>query len=216
MVNPEQSYSEQEEAFIRKHWELGSTCLQIAYALNRSEKGIYNKSRLMGLPPRQLRPQTNWDGGKFETAAQLWKEGLAASAIGKIVGATRSAVIGKLYRAGLVRGARPKRVSLRPRRERGPRKRDQHRRPLNPIEPFVSLPTGIELHSYPASIMELNDFTCRWIEGEPTANAFYCGGFTNGATYCPCHNKLAHNTGAQPRGVEQRRGILTERVGCPA
>lgn len=57
-----------------------------------------------------------WTPSNFETAVRLWREGKSSSEIGKTLGITRSAVLGKLWREGIrnERVSTPRPVAPRP------------------------------------------------------------------------------------------------------
>ena len=75
-----------------------------------------------------------WTDERVELLKKLWAEGLSASQIaGRLGGATRNAVIGKVHRLGLSGRATSSRSSSpRPRRTHVPR---QHRTPSRQLGP---------------------------------------------------------------------------------
>lgn len=57
---------------------------------------------------------------------------------------------------------------------------------------------------------DLQRRTCRWIDGSPTAEHFYCGNETvPGSSYCACHHAVAYSRVAReapnPRNFIQKR-----------
>lgn len=155
----------------------------------------------------------SWTDERVELLKRLWTEGLSASQIaGQMGGVTRNAVIGKVHRLGLSGRATPSR-SPRPRSRKT-------RQPTHPsqvtqfrssgsaafkvdaehhvdvdIEPEpqpireVDIPPGER-----ASILTLNEHTCRWPIGDPGSEDFYfCGrNPKSGMPYCDHHARIAY------------------------
>jgi GcrA cell cycle regulator len=152
-----------------------------------------------------------WDEDHVATLKRQWLNGLTASQVAKELGhgLTRSAVIGKLGRLGLL-GARQKAET----------------KALNPMRPIMAKPRrpgaqpnnvnhGIRRHSpnfspapsieaplkpKPAvrsmKLVELENNSCRWPFGDPGTKEFYfCGAPTanlaQGEPYCEDHADIA-------------------------
>lgn len=155
----------------------------------------------------------SWTDERVELLTKLWAEGLSASQIaGRMGGVTRNAVIGKVHRLGLSGRATPSR-SPRPRsrRTRQPThpsqatqfrssgnaalQADMDASPEVEVEPEaqpireVDIPPGER-----ATILTLNESTCRWPIGDPGAEDFYfCGRRPNqGMPYCEHHARMAY------------------------
>lgn len=209
MATRAQKYSAREEQFLASQIAAGARPSQIATALQRSEKAVYWKGKAMGLCWTQVNGHvpTHWDEeGKLDRLKLLWAQGLSASEIGDdLGGVSRSAVLGKLNRLGLLSTERPhreKRAKASPRREQNG-KVIRLRLPSSPIFEWVTSP--FELHSYPCSILELQSHACHWPIGDPKKPGFhYCGAYTGGRVYCTCHNTIAYQTGGTQTRTEQR------------
>jgi GcrA cell cycle regulator len=139
-----------------------------------------------------------WDEERTARAVQLWQDGKSASEIGRIIGATRNAVIGKLHRMGHRRGRqappKPKRNRPQPltswkkstKAERTP----PRRRADPPPAPDMRLLT----------LEQLEADSCRFIIGDARDPAHrYCG--ADGAPWCAFHRALVY----QPAQVEPDR-----------
>jgi GcrA cell cycle regulator len=168
----------------------------------------------------------SWTDERVELLKKLWTEGLSASQIaGRMGGVTRNAVIGKVHRLGLSGRATPSR-SPRPRgrKTRQPShpsqashfhssgsaalKADTDPQPDVHIEPEpqpireVEIPPGQR-----ATILTLNEHTCRWPVGDPGSEDFYfCGSNPkSGQPYCEYHCQIAYQPLQDRR--RQRRAI---------
>ena len=96
--------------------------------------------------------------------ARLWETGLSATKIGKEIGRTKNAVVGKAHRMGLARRASPiKKKKPKPAEVATtiPARRPRH---VRTIQPPWSPAAGT-----------LNNGKCQWIDGEPIRNAEMCG-----------------------------------------
>ncbi len=165
-----------------------------------------------------------WTDDRVELLKKLWMEGLSASQIAnRMGGVTRNAVIGKVHRLGLSGRATTSRVSRpRPRKPRAPTnparanmfrtagnaalKSDPDFAPdyapaLKPAPlPELQIPPGER-----ATILTLNENTCRWPIGDPTEDDFYFCGIqpASGQPYCPDHVRIAYQPAHERR--RQRR-----------
>lgn len=150
-----------------------------------------------------------WTAQKIERLKQLCDEGLPASEIAYKLGfATRSAVIGKIHRLGLVKASKPIQQrepgsNIRPQNvcpqviEKAHYTRKRRLR-ISLIETPNSPPTQpvyIQPSEYDKnipleqrkSLLELNSISCRWPCGDPLKpDFFFCGAITE-HTYCAHH-----------------------------
>jgi GcrA cell cycle regulator len=124
---------------------------------------------------------------------------------------TRNSVLGKLWRLGLA-NPRPE-VSMpkpKPRHRPVPREKfSPHRRlpaPAVPKPEPIPIPeiddSAIPLEQR-KTLLELTNWTCRWICGDPrAADFFYCGhpsaDFTSNRPYCAHHTARAHSGTGRP------------------
>jgi len=170
--------------------------------------------------------QINWSDERVETLKKLWAEGLSASQIAaQLGGVTRNAVIGKVHRLGL--SGRTKTPTPAPRAARPkmrPPSSPPQSRPSQPLtfgatalkivdrpeaearpqaEPAPAIPFPVPDAGARVTILQLNERTCRWPEGDPASPDFrFCGASSEvGVPYCQYHCAVAY----QP-SVERRRG----------
>ncbi len=155
----------------------------------------------------------SWTDERVEMLKKLWAEGLSASQIaGRMGGVTRNAVIGKVHRLGLSgratlsRSPRPR--SRKTRQPTHPSQVTQFRTSGNTaLQPDVDASPDIDVAPEPqpirevdippgerASILTLNEHTCRWPIGDPGAEDFYfCGrNPKSGMPYCEHHARIAY------------------------
>jgi GcrA cell cycle regulator len=165
-----------------------------------------------------------WTEERIEMLKKLWSEGFSASQIAnELGGVTRNAVIGKVHRLGLsgrakapmTQSQRPKKPATRqvptsqPRTQSPPQTAGNTALKTNilPIlKPQIDLRPKIYSLSEPplvenASILELNEQTCKWPVGDPGDNSFhFCARRSDsGIPYCAYHARVAY----QP--VSERR-----------
>jgi len=104
-----------------------------------------------------------WNPTQLTILRSMWAARATGLEIGAELGTSRSAVLGKLRRLGLVRGTKPK---PRPMIFTRDRSRVARRKPKPPAE---------TLRPGPVHIVDLAPRHCRWIEGSPSPDALYCG-----------------------------------------
>ena len=158
-----------------------------------------------------------WTEERVELLKKLWAEGLSASRIAaELGGVSRNSVIGKVHRLGL--SGRAKSASASVPRQRKPRTHQHMMRiarsgvrgntALAPmpvyetnLEPEPEVIENIIPIGQRCSILELNESTCRWPIGDPSAaDFFFCGGKTAaGMPYCAYHSRLAYQPAADRR-----------------
>jgi GcrA cell cycle regulator len=132
-----------------------------------------------------------WTDDQLETLKTLWAGGCTAREIAAEVGAvSRSAVLGKVLRLGLMGQGRPR----RPPAARKPRASRTIARTAAVAPPVA--PARIDDASIPfaqrKSLFELSDATCRWPVGDPATELFFCGGEpATGSPYCLWHSHVA-------------------------
>jgi GcrA cell cycle regulator len=107
-----------------------------------------------------------WTDERVETLRKLWADGLTTGEIGKRLGVSKNAVVGKAHRLGLK--SRP-----------SPIKRTKKKLPVE---------TKVK------SIIDLGPNTCRWPHGDPKEPGFhFCGKRSiPGKPYCPEHAAIAY------------------------
>lgn len=141
-------------------------------------------------------PDATWPADTIATLRTLWLDGISARAIGARLGRTRSSILGKISRLGLV-GQQPRKLRAvaprqRPRRKARPARthvwqpRPQNIRPQRP-EPVADLahapaPRLLAVH-------ELAPSECHWPYGDQPI--LFCGAESFGLVYCPYHARMA-------------------------
>lgn len=159
----------------------------------------------------------SWTDERVDLLKKLWSEGLSASQIaGELGGVTRNAVIGKVHRLGLSgrakapqpQAARPKKPVARPatttirpagaaptsvgntalKSETVPAPRPQ----VAPHPQIVSLSDEPLISN--ASVLQINEQTCKWPIGDPNADGFhFCARRSEvGIPYCGYHARIAY------------------------
>ena len=166
-----------------------------------------------------------WTDDRVEMLKKLWMEGLSASQIAnRMGGVTRNAVIGKVHRLGLSGRATTSRVSRpRTRKPRAPSnpvtnvfrsagntalKADQDLAPDYKPEPEPAIIQELQIPpGERASILTLNENTCRWPIGDPEEEDFYFCGRPPAPNlpYCQHHVRIAYQP-AQDRRRKRAAG----------
>ena len=142
---------------------------------------------------------SNWTSEQTDKLIQLHRRGQSATEMGRVLGFTRNAILGKIHRLGLSN----KRYSTHPNSpdvEAG-----MNRRYRRSKLAAVSLSAAKEQESSvppvappapptPLSVLDLVDGQCRYPIGDPgTAGFSFCGHpTTNRSIYCEYHMKLCN------------------------
>ena len=161
----------------------------------------------------------SWTDETVKTLEKLWANGLTSAVIGKMLGKTRNAVLGKAHRLAL-----PQRfiASAKPRScervlETPPRMRPEKTAPSahnQPTKPMAG-DRNLRLRTAPQNevavgevdIMALREWHCRWPRVEPSAPGghVYCGAQRrNVGSYCAEHSAIAYQP-AKPHRVAAKR-----------
>ncbi len=114
----------------------------------------------------------SWNDERIKQLKKLWQKGKSAAEIGKALGLSKNAVLGKAHRLGLP--TRP--LTLKP------EKKVTSDTPLPKIGKTL--------------LMDLKRQTCHWPIGDPKDEDFYfCGAqCVTGKPYCPEHCKVAYTS----------------------
>lgn len=116
-----------------------------------------------------------WTDERIEELKALWAEGLTTGEIGKRLGVSKNAVVGKAHRLGLQ--GRP-----------SPIKREQ--------KPRQDAPASRKKETDPKirSVVDLSVHTCRWPIGDPREPGFhFCGAPSlPNKPYCAEHASVAY------------------------
>ena len=147
----------------------------------------------------------DWTPEQISELTRLWGEGLTTAEIGKRLGISKNAVVGKAHRLHLPARPSPiKRTVPRPQvfrqtatvRPSGPRMAAP--RQTSQIAPPTSAQALRALANQPSAkrlpMMALNSSTCRWPIGDPGDVEFhFCGeNALDGKPYCSAHASIAY------------------------
>ncbi|MBA3448950.1 MAG: GcrA cell cycle regulator [Pseudaminobacter sp.] len=163
----------------------------------------------------------NWTDERVETLRKLWAEGLSASQIAaQLGGVTRNAVIGKVHRLKLSgRGrstASPTRQKKPSQASKTPARPAAVNRPVTSsvgatalqaqfepavrhhVRPSESVVIPISRHLH---LVQLNERTCKWPNGDPLSEDFHFCGNESAETgpYCKYHAKIAFQPASERR-----------------
>ena len=120
-----------------------------------------------------------WDDNNVSKLRELWDQGLPTAQIGKLLGFTKNAVVGKAHRIGLERRPSPiRRTAVKPDRKKA-------RSPIIPKLNFEVKKDEVKetpIHQKTFQPLVKNLFTksvkrgCEWPEGHPDESDFkFCG-----------------------------------------
>lgn len=149
----------------------------------------------------------DWTAEAIERLKALWAEGHSTAEIGRRMGISKNAVVGKAHRLNLPARPSPIRRDAAPRPApvpRAPRPMSVARAapppmlrpaPAVPPAPVVSAaPPAPVLRAFPAARPRMGSRSCCWPIGEPGTSGFrFCGGDPMaGKPYCTEHAALAY------------------------
>jgi GcrA cell cycle regulator len=149
---------------------------------------------------------TDWTEARVKILKALWADGLTGAQIGKKFGKSRSAILGKIHRLGLMRKKRPPPPPQPPKPAAvAPARRNTQAITLAPRivpRPRVVVSTApplVGMRMVP--LLELEANWCRWPEdGDPQVKGIgflFCGADRQGTgPYCPHHD---HRSRSGPR-----------------
>jgi len=129
---------------------------------------------------------STWTPERIAEITRLWGDGLTTAEIGKIVGVTKNAVVGKAHRLGLPARPSPIRRANGANGGRAALSRPVVKAPVKPPRPIVLSTSGAR---------------CKWPFGHPDEAEFhFCGSpsLVN-KPYCPEHYQMAYLP-ARPKG----------------
>lgn len=157
-----------------------------------------------------------WTAEKIEQLNKLWSEGMSITEIGKILGMTRNAVVGKAHRLGLAKRPSPIARAPGPRPAAQPVPSAQPSRPVatpspavvaaapvaeapvaapKPAMPIMSQPARPRPTPAFRATRVANGPACRWPLGDPKSPDFhFCGSPSiEGKPYCEKHCAMAYS-----------------------
>jgi len=145
-----------------------------------------------------------WTSDRIDDLKRLWQSGLSASQCAvELGGITKNSVVAKLHRLGC--SERPGGYKQPP-KQSIPKKRQRNhaqtiQRVMEPVAPWPvpSITEQDVFGEHNKSLMELDNFSCRFPIGEPNSPDFYfCGkpeaDLVANRPYCAAHARRAHNS----------------------
>jgi len=123
----------------------------------------------------------DWTEEAINQLRQMWAEGKSTGEIGKILGVSKNAVVGKAHRLGLE--SRPSPIKRCGNAEVGKSESKPKSKPKETAE------NKKEKKKEGVSLLELTSHTCRWPIGDPKDPDFhFCGQeVMSGKNYCEKH-----------------------------
>ena len=154
-----------------------------------------------------------WDDNNVSKLKELWDQGLPTAQIGKLLGFTKNAVVGKAHRIGLERRPSPiRRTAVNPDRKKA---RSPVMPKLNFEETTTNVPDQKETNSFQPMVKNLFNSNvkrgCEWPEGHPDEAGFhFCGKERfEDKPYCIDHCTVAY---VLPEKEEADRDQLNNRI----
>ena len=163
----------------------------------------------------------NWTDERVELLKKLWSDGLSASQIATQLGGgvSRNAVIGKVHRLKL--SGRGRTSSSQPRQKKAATAAKSIMRPSRPMTTSIGA-TALQAQfdaepvmrqalrpmanvvipiSRKLQLIELNERTCKWPNGDPLAEDFsFCGNDAGeNGPYCGYHSRVAYQPASERR-----------------
>ena len=150
----------------------------------------------------------SWNESNVARLKELWDQGLPTAQIGKLLGFTKNAVVGKAHRIGLERRPSPiRRSAVKPDRKKA-------RSPIVPTLKFEASKEVLKEQTFQPAVKNL--FTnqtkrgCEWPDGHPDESDFkFCGKDRfEDKPYCIDHCAVAY---VIPEKEEEKQNV-TQRV----
>ncbi len=147
---------------------------------------------------------TNWQIGELK---RLWLEGLSTAEIGRQIGMTKNAVIGKSHRIALSPRPSPIRQRLPGAPRPAPRRSAVAMAPPRPTPeappaPAEAAPSNPEPESSAGKVVDITGPRCAWPIGDPReADFHFCGRRALASKpYCTDHYAIAYIPGTGRKG----------------
>ncbi len=136
----------------------------------------------------------SWTDEKIEDLKKLWAKGLSTAEIGRALGVSKNAIVGKSHRLGLK--PRPSPIAGKPAAQT----------PAKAKAKVKAKPKPKETEKI-GDIINLGLHMCRWPFGDPGDDDFhFCGRqVTVGKPYCAEHCAIAYVTKSSSRDRERER-----------
>ncbi|OPZ76855.1 MAG: GcrA cell cycle regulator [Alphaproteobacteria bacterium ADurb.Bin438] len=139
---------------------------------------------------------SSWTEEKIEELKKLWAEGLTTGEIGKRLGVSKNAVVGKAHRLDLESRPSPIKRAVSEVKEVVQKEVAQKEVVSEPKAPVrKKLPVKeVDKKNKKTKISDLTSTSCRWPVGDPKEEDFhFCGKETfNGKPYCLEHCAVAY------------------------
>ena len=160
----------------------------------------------------------DWSADELTTLKTLWLKGVGSGVIAKELKRSRSSVMGKVNRLGLMKAVRGEKerealnvipVPTKPEKLTKPKAEPKVERAVEIIEPIKPTEKPPEPKTEePRTIFTIRAFECRWPLGDPMDKAeFFCGCKTVSEKnpYCEQHSSKAFYTWNKPNLKLPRR-----------
>jgi GcrA cell cycle regulator len=137
---------------------------------------------------------SHWSAEADDRLRALWAEGLSSAAIGRAMGLTKNAVVGRAHRLKLP--ARPSPIVGGVPRERAPRPLAPRAKTLpavREVKPVAAPKPAAVPVPVVRRVVALGPVrACQWIKGEPAgADSAFCGAPTvPGCSWCEAHYRM--------------------------
>ena len=149
----------------------------------------------------------SWTPELIKELKKLWKKGLTTGEIGRSIGMSKNAVVGKAHRLGLESRPSPiKREEVIPQKEKGIRVPKKEPKTIAPkvVAPPKMVEPAPEVKPVKKArpgktggvkLVDLKPASCRWPEGDPKEAEFhFCGAeVVPGKSYCDEHCAIAYS-----------------------
>ncbi len=146
----------------------------------------------------------SWTPELIKELKKLWKKGLTTGEIGRVIGMSKNAVVGKAHRLGLESRPSPIKREEAPKKEKAPRVIKKEVKPAvkkeqpvvletaEPVKPVKKTKLG---KNKGVKLVDLKPTSCRWPEGDPKDPDFhFCGKeAVPGKSYCEEHCAVAYS-----------------------
>lgn len=148
---------------------------------------------------------TDWTKSRIKTVTRMWLDGDSARRIGKHLGVSANAVIGKLHRLGVKRRPSASTRAVGPARAKRPPVAAVA--PAAPIVRRLPEPPAVVT---PKTLLDLDPIDCRWPVGDYPYR-FCAAPKIDGGAYCGHHRAMAFESGSRPRKQRVERDFRVVR-----
>ena len=155
--------------------------------------------------------ETRWTMERIALLKNRIRAGFSCGQIARELGVSRNAVIGKTNRLGL---SRFKNAMPGQSKQSGTRQNARHRTVTRQInlralwaKPQLAFADLAGESSKDCSLLDLQQWHCRWPMGDPTSNHFgFCGSRPiAGLPYCPAHAHMAYRPSSRDAVAREQR-----------